>query len=111
MKKIFGLLFACLLMTACQTKETYVKDFNSFVEKVQKEAADYTAEDWEKADKKFEMLSTENYTQFEQELSVEEKAEIMKLQATYAATKVKAGIKDAAKKVDGFIKGLKEGSK
>ena len=53
-------------MTACQTKETYVKDFNSFVEKVQKEAADYTAEDWEKADKKFETLSTENYTQFEQ---------------------------------------------
>lgn len=44
-------------------------------------------------------------------LNADEKAEIIKLQATYAGLKMKAGVKDAAKKVDKFLDGLKEGTK
>ncbi|MEO3236694.1 DUF6565 domain-containing protein, partial [Parabacteroides distasonis] len=51
------------------------------------------------------------YAKFEEELNADEKAEIIKLQATYAGLKMKAGVKDAAKKVDKFLDGLKEGTK
>ena len=109
MKKVFYLLLTMFLLNACQTKDSYLGDFRGFVEDVQTEMADYSDADWEKADQRFEKLSTSLYTKFEEELSAKEKGEIVKLQATYAALKVKAGVKNAAKKVDQFLDGLKSG--
>lgn len=110
MKKVLMACLAMILMVSCQTKDSYLKDFNAFVEDVKAESAEYTEEDWQKVDDKFTKFSTELYTKFEEELSVEEKAEIVKLQAVYAGVKVKSGVKNAAKKVDKFLDGLK-GSK
>ncbi len=111
MKKVVLMLLALIALSACQTKDSYVKDFSDFVDKVKVEAADYTEKDWEKADQKFSRLSTETYAKFEEELSTEEKAQIVKLQAVYAGVKMKAGVKDAAKKVDKLLDGLKGGKK
>lgn len=109
MKKVLFMLLVMFALSACQSKDSYVKEFSDFVDKVEMEAADYTDKDWKKADLKFSDLSTN--PKFEEELSADEKAEIIKLQATYAGLKMKAGVKDAAKKVDKFLDGLKEGTK
>ena len=108
MKKVLFMLLVMFALSACQSKDSYVKEFSDFVDKVEMEAADYT---WKKADLKFSDLSTNLYAKFEEELNADEKAEIIKLQATYAGLKMKAGVKDAAKKVDKFLDGLKEGTK
>ena len=100
MKKVLFMLLVMFALSACQSKDSYVKEFSDFVDKVEMEAADYTDKDWKKADLKFSDLS-----------NADEKAEIIKLQATYAGLKMKAGVKDAAKKVDKFLDGLKEGTK
>jgi len=107
MKKVLFMLLVMFALSACQSKDSYVKEFSDFVDKVEMEAADYTDKDWKKADLKFSDL----YAKFEEELNADEKAEIIKLQATYAGLKMKAGVKDAAKKVDKFLDGLKEGTK
>ena len=104
MKKVLFMLLVMFALSACQSKDSYVKEFSDFVDKVEMEAADYTDKDWKKADLKFSDLSTNLYAKFEEELNADEKAEIIKLQ-------MKAGVKDAAKKVDKFLDGLKEGTK
>ena len=106
MKKVLFMLLVMFALSACQSKDSYVKEFSDFVDKVEMEAADYTDKDWKNSD-----LSTDLYAKFEEELNADEKAEIIKLQATYAGLKMKAGVKDAAKKVDKFLDGLKEGTK
>ena len=111
MKKVLFMLLVMFALSACQSKDSYVKEFSDFVDKVEMEAADYTDKDWKKADLKFSDISTDLYAKFEEELNADEKAEIIKLQATYAGLKMKAGVKDAAKKVDKFLDGLKEGTK
>ena len=108
MKKVLFMLLVMFALSACQSKDSYVKEFSDFVDKVEMEAADYTDKDWKKADLKFSDLSTDLYAKFEEELNADE---IIKLQATYAGLKMKAGVKDAAKKVDKFLDGLKEGTK
>ena len=108
MKKVLFMLLVMFALSACQSKDSYVKEFSDFVDKVEMEAADYTDKDWKKADLKFSDLSTNLYAKFEEELNADE---IIKLQATYAGLKMKAGVKDAAKKVDKFLDGLKEGTK
>lgn len=111
MKKVLFMLLVMLVLSSCQSKDSYVRDFNNFVEEVEMKAPDYTDKDWKKADKKFSDLSTDLYAKFEEELSADEKAEIIKLQATYAGLKMKAGVKDAAKKADKLLEGLKQGVK
>lgn len=111
MKKILLIVLAAFCLSACQTKDSYVDDFKDFVKEVKAGMDDYTERDWEKVDEKFERLSTEQYKKFEEELSTDEKAEIVKLQATYAGLKMKAGMKDASQKVNKLLEGLKEGTK
>lgn len=111
MKKYFLVLFVATMLASCQSKESYIKDFDAFIEKVEQEYADYTTDDWAKADKKFARFSEETYKKFADEFSMDEKKEIAKFQTTYAALKAKAGIrnfgkdiKEATKKLDEAIK-------
>ena len=95
MKKVLFLALVLAIATACsQTKESYLDGFKLFVENVQKNAQDYTKADWEKADAQFTHQMTSN-----------EKDEIVKLESTYAALKLKKigndlkeGAKDAFEK-------------
>jgi hypothetical protein len=76
MKKVLFMLLVMFALSACQSKDSYVKEFSDFVDKVEMEAADYTDKDWKKADLKFSDLSTDLYAKFEEELNADEKAEI-----------------------------------
>ena len=50
MKKVLFMLLVMFALSACQSKDSYVKEFSDFVDKVEMEAADYTDKDWKKAD-------------------------------------------------------------
>jgi len=48
MKKVLFMLLVMFALSACQSKDSYVKEFSDFVDKVEMEAADYTDKDWKK---------------------------------------------------------------
>lgn len=123
MKKVLFLALVLAIATACsQTKESYLNGFKLFVESVQKNAQDYTKADWEKADEQFTKLK-DSYNKFSEQMTSNEKDEIVKLESTYAALKLKKigndlkegakdTAKDAAKDVkEGTQKAVKKGEK
>ena len=117
MKKVLFLALVLAIATACsQTKESYLDGFKLFVESVQKNAQDYTKADWEKADEQFTKLK-DSYNKFSEQMTSNEKDEIVKLESTYAALKLKKigddlkeSTKDAFEKVKDTAKDVKEGA-
>lgn len=102
MKKILFFALLWTITTACgQTKESYLDEFKIFVENVQKNAKDYTKTEWKETDKQFAKLKN-NYDKFSEQMTSDEKNEIVKLESTYAALKLKkfgANLKESAKDV------------
>mgnify|MGYP003282009205 FL=1 len=117
MKKVLFLALVLTIATACsQTKDSYLEGFKLFVESVQKNAQDYTKADWEKADEQFTKLK-DSYNNFSKQMTSDEKGEVIKLESTYAALKlkkigddVKESTKDAFEKVKDTAKDVKEGA-
>ena len=117
MKKVLFFALVLTIATACsQTKDSYLEGFKLFVESVQKNAQDYTKADWEKADKQFTKLK-DSYNNFSKQMTSDEKGEVIKLESTYAALKLKKigddlkeSTKDAFEKVKDTAKDVKEGA-
>lgn len=114
MKKILVLALSLFILSACESKDSYMSDFESFIEKVQDKADQYSESDWKKADDQFSKYTGSIYEKYAAELSTEEKLEIAKFQTAYAAARAKAGIKnvgkslkDAAQKAEDALKGNK----
>ena len=117
MKKVLFFAFVLTIATACsQTKDSYLEGFKLFIESVQKNAQDYTKADWEKADEQFTKLK-DSYNNFSKQMTSDEKGEVIKLESTYAALKLKKigddlkeSTKDAFEKVKDTAKDVKEGA-
>lgn len=101
---------ALLLLSSCsESKESYVKDFTKFVEKVQADADSYTEADWEKMNKKYAEFAETKYEKYSSELSTDEMFELTKLKATYLTIQTKHGVlnnvlKEGNKALDKLIK-------
>lgn len=119
MKKLLFLLLAGLFVfSSCQpSAENYIGDMKDLIEEVMEEGGDYTAEQWEKVSQEFEKLVQK--AQELENLTDEQKKEILKLQAKFNGVAVKKGfdklMKDAGKElekageaIEGFLEGLKE---
>ena len=117
MKKELFFALVLTIATACsQTKDSYLEGFKLFVESVQKNAQDYTKAVWEKADEQFTKLK-DSYNNFSKQMTSDEKGEVIKLESTYAALKLKKigddlkeSTKDAFEKVKDTAKDVKEGA-
>ena len=117
MKKVLFFALVLTIATACsQTKDSYLEGFKLFVESVQKNAQDYTKADWEKAAEQFTKLK-DSYNNFSKQMTSDEKGEVIKLESTYAALKLKKigddlkeSTKDAFEKVKDAAKDVKEGA-
>ena len=117
MKKVLFFALVLTIATACsQTKDSYLEGFKLFVESVQKNAQDYTKADWEKADEQFTKLK-DSYNNFSKQMTSDEKGEVIKLESTYVALKLKKigddlkeSTKDAFEKVKDTAKDVKEGA-
>lgn len=117
MKRILFLsLFALLLLevnTSCNKKQNAIDNLRNFVEKVEKNASQYTTEDWEGANAEFDelILETEKYeysgedTQYIAEL----KGKYAGIKAKYSAQKLIEGLDKAAKELKGAIDGFTKG--
>ena len=91
---------AVLSFTSC--KETLPQRFDSFVNKVEKNAASYSAADWEAANAKFEKLVDE-YQQNKDSYNTEQKKQINAAVGKYLGLVAKSGISTAIDAVNGFI--------
>lgn len=103
MKKIlvFTMMAAVcmLLFAACNRTETLPKRFDSFVEKVEKQAASYSEDDWAKANDQFNKLVQEfkdNKTAFNEDQQKQIRADISK----YFALVTKSGVNSAINAVN-----------
>lgn len=117
MKKYLLLaLFAIGIMgfQSCQSKQRRIDDLKDFVEEINEEGKDYTAEQWEKANEQFSKL-LDKINSYE-DLTEEELKEVAKLQGQYAATVFKNSgkaimeqMEKAGAALGGFLEGVDEG--
>jgi len=84
-------LFCLFVLTACDKKQRAIDNLSDFVEKVRKNAPDYTDKDWEEVDKEYDEIMTEIE---KYEYSEKEAERIGELQGRLDAIKVKNGGKD-----------------
>lgn len=99
---------------SCQSKQGRIDDLKNFVEEISEDGKDYTADQWEKANKKFSEL-LEKINSYD-DLTEEELEEVAKLQGQYAATVFKNSgkaimeqMEKAGAALDGFLEGVDEG--
>ncbi|MCG6191206.1 DUF6565 domain-containing protein [Maribellus maritimus] len=106
MNSSFRLIFVSLILVVsngCQKpadKEAYLQNFRDFVERVKKYHDDYRKADWEWADKRFAQYSDKWYNDFKEELTTNEKIEVLTLKLEYQNLKEPSVISD-------LLKGLK----
>lgn len=104
----------CLLVfTACDRKQHAIDNLSDFVEKVKKNASEYTTADWEEVDKEYNEIITEIE---KYDYSSKETERIAELKGKYAGIKAKEDVKNlidgvdkAINEVKGTIKGIKDG--
>ena len=103
MKKItLFLMMVALVLLAVSCKETLPKRFDSFVNKVEKNCASYSEEDWNKANDQFGKLVQEfedNQASYNQEEQKQIRADIAK----YVGLVAGSGLNAAIDAVNGFI--------
>lgn len=88
-----------------KSKDSYVKNFDKFVEKVKTQCSDYSEADWKKADKTYKKYEAQ-FDKFKSELSKDDLVKVAKLKANYAALQLKRG---ASAVKEGVKKAVKEG--
>lgn len=97
-----GLIVVAVLslsLTACKpTGKRYIRRFQSFVEKIEKNGASYTDEQWDKADTEFVSFLDERYKEVKETLTSEDKKMVGELAARYIKVRWKSL---------GFVKALK----
>ena len=96
------LMMAAVALLAFSCKETLPKRFDSFVNKVEKNCASYSEEDWNKANDQFGKLVQEfedNQASYNQEEQKQIRADIAK----YVGLVASSGINNAINAVNGFI--------
>ena len=101
MKKILFLAIAALLMTACAF--SLPGKFTELADKVAAKGADYSPQQWEKANARFEKL-VQQYVDKYDKLSGEDKKEINAAIGKYTATAVKCGVADGLKQINALLK-------
>ncbi len=85
------LLILLLGLSSCKntidTKESYLKEYESFIEEIKENKDEYSEEEWKKKDEKFTTFSDELYKKYEDELSFFEQARIAKYALQYGSTR------------------------
>ena len=70
-------------------KDSYVKSFTAFVEKVKVENKKYTEEDWKQADLNYDKFAVQDYNKYLDNLTETDKEKIGKIEAQYKLIKFK----------------------
>ena len=110
----FILSFVCLfVLCSCNKKQHAIDNLSNFVEKVEKNAPEYTAEDWAEVNKEYDEIIAEidKY-----DYSGDETKRIAQLKGKFIGIKAKDSVKDfingvdkTIKEIGGTVDGIKEG--
>ena len=92
--------FVALALTSC--KETLPARFDRFVNGVEKRCANFSEDDWKKANEHFGKLVDE-YTQNRSSYTVDEQKQIRSAIGKYVGLAAKSGVKTAIDTVNGLI--------
>jgi|GEM_PF-3144619 len=85
------LLVAVLLIgiSSCKapvdSKESYLKNYETFVNDIQKNKDDYSEKEWQEKDEEFKVFSDELYQKYNSELGIFEQIKIAKYAVTYGS--------------------------
>ena len=82
MKKLFLLFFACVLMASCST-ESYVANYEHFVDQTEMNGHRYSLKDWNKSIHKFKKYGVTDFMNKQSRFTGEQRAEVLKLDARY----------------------------
>lgn len=118
MKKLIFLPFialVCILMfSSCDKKQRAMDNLSDFVEKVEKNAPEYTEEDWTNVNKEYDELIAEinkyEYTSDESKRIASLKGKFAGIKAKYDVDKFIDGIGETIEEVKGFFGGFFGGS-
>lgn len=106
-------LFCLFILCSCDKKQHAIDNLSDLVEKVEKNASDYTEEDWAEVNQQYDKIIAEidKY-----DYSSKDSKRISKLKGKYSGIKTRNtinnfvdGIDKTAKKVKGTIEGFAEG--
>lgn len=104
------------LLSCGPSVESYLADFNEFIIEIETAADKMTDEEWLAAEKRYNLLITEDFEKVEQKLSSYDKEKIGKLKGRYAiliykknANRLLEGAKDALNEAEGVVEGVIEG--
>lgn len=110
------LVTATILLTSCtfdvcSSKRMYVKSYEQFMKKVEKNQDDFTLKEWEKMDEQFERFSGECFDKYEQDLTTRERKQLIRYNFKYVVLRVKSELpfefsKQEEDKVDKFLEEL-----
>lgn len=104
MKKRLLILCITLGLFACKSeKDKYVENYDSFVHKFMEQCDSYTKIDWDAVTQKNEDFHKQ-YSQFMQDMSIEERTHIDSLNNEVNAKILKHSIEDAATELESTIK-------
>jgi len=85
------IVFACLfIVSSCiipTSKESYLRKFENFVEKVGKEHGKYKKSDWNYTDRVFKKFSKDWYKEYKDELTTQEQLKVAELKVRYNSYK------------------------
>ena len=116
MKKVILLAivaFAILLFSSCDKKQRAIDNLSDLVEKVEKNASEYTEEDWVEVNQQYDKLVAEidkyEYTGKDSERISKLKGKYAGIKARNTISKFVDGIDKTAKEVKGAIEGFTEG--
>jgi len=88
---VFALLILVIGFSSCKnavnSKESYLKEYKSFIEEVKLNKNKYTEEEWKKKDEEFSTFSEELYGKYQDELRFLEQARIAKYALQYGSTR------------------------
>ena len=93
------------LVLSCSSSSSPSEQLNSYLDAVEQECASYTYSDWERMEVEFEeMLADieENYD----DMTPEERAEVMKAVGRYCGMAAKKGIQETATEIQKILDGL-----
>ena len=91
-------LFSCKNMT----KESYISNYESFVNKVELNYENFSLNDWSEKDSLFEIYSINLFNEYESQLTSEERNKINNLTGKYTGLRVSNLGKDIFKSIEDF---------
>lgn len=99
--QIGSIILLMILTTSCgpQSKESYLKKYDKFIEEVGNEYKEYDTEDWEKSNEKFDKYSNEYYDKFKEDLTWKEQIIVAKHQVKYGYYSSSTQISDIIKEL------------